>query len=283
MSIPMKKQGGGGRYGVAMVSLKPREVQLDDLDTKDRFVFPLIDPKAVLPKNDKSNRATLARVGKSGLVYYPPTNDRPERVVTVYPGTFEYAINGKADTLYDLRPATGSHRVRFTGFARNDPKSPPKLELSKVFREGDIRKMQFDMNFITSDTDSTPCLPARLPFCEYRFFTDQDEQKRDVMNLSLLSNKAKSASLLGQYAMYEEAGIIGRDPETGEQCVLIVVQGPMENYLGAVEKVLLDRLSGREFIMQFQVKQREDGRSKVVVVSLAPDVVIESLSKKRGK
>jgi len=260
----MRKAGGGGHYGVAQVRLSKSEVTLQDVDTSDRYVFPL--DAAIPPKSDKSNLAMLLRGKKAGEVFYPKTQDRPERRVVVYPGEFEYAISSKGDVLYGLRPAGGSHLCHFVGFGRDDPKQPPSWKLHQSTFDKTRMDKQFDSLWRTSDADEFPGLEVRWGFWRYNMFPDKNDNGQDVMGMSLLNPKAGAAQK-AQYELLRCASIIGRD-DAGQEAVTVDIPGALENYLPAVEAILLKRVGTMDFVLAFERYKNDDGLTKVRITGL---------------
>jgi len=279
MSVPMRKAGGGGHYGVAQVRLTKGEVIIQDGDNQDRYVFPL--DSTPLAKNDKSHLTSLLRAGKAGRVIYPKTTDRAERIVVVYPGQFEYAINTKGDVLYGLRPTNGSHLCRFVGFGRDDPKQPPSWKPHQSTFDKTRMDKQFDALFRTSDADEFPGLEVRWGFWRYNCYPDKNDSGQDVMGLSLLNPKAGAAQK-AQYELLRCAGIIGRD-DVGQEAVLMEVPGALENYLPALETILLREVGKTDFVLAFEQYKNDEGATKVKITGLYKQPGQDSTSKPRRK
>lgn len=267
MPSQMLKGSGGGRYGVATVRLSATEVVMQDPDTAERFTFPLY--KGVAPKFVRADVAKLVKAKEAGLLVFPAREGRDERVTVVYPGFFSYAMDSRARVLYSLSPAEGAHKCTFVGFARKDPTLPPLPELQRnTFDPSAEPRRIFAANFETSPNDSTPGLQVRWGFWPYKFGPTVNERNQPVMGMERLGKKA-GATWKASYEVYRAAGILGRGA-SGDEEVIMDIPGESDNYLPAVEQVLLDRLSGVEFVINFSTRKDDTGRTRVVFEGLYP-------------
>jgi len=274
----MRKAGGGGHYGVAQVRMSKSEVTIQDVDTSDRYVFPL-DVTAP-PKSDKSNLAALLRGKKAGQVVIPKTQDWPERRINVYPGTFEYGVSAKGDRLTQFRPASGTHLCHFVGFKRGDPNTPPTWELKASSFDSFRMDKQFDALFRTSDDDEFPGLDIKWGFWNYTMYPDKNDNGQDVMSMSLLPLNA-GAGYKAQYELYRCAQIIGRD-QYNKEAVIVDIPGALENYLPAIETILLKRIGAVDFALQFETySHKKTGATKVRITGLYKQPGQDKPSKKK--
>jgi hypothetical protein len=275
----MDKRSGGGKYGVATVRLTAREVALEDVDSGDRMTFPVVFDVA---KGDKSHRAELVRGKKGAVVVFPASEGRAERRTMVYPGFFGYSCNARSTVLYGLTPAENTHLYHFSGFVRlkNDPKQVPVWELHPGFKPEDDPRQEFGANFESADEDEFPGLELRWSYLRYPFFCKTNDAGQEVMSTFLLSDKAGDANK-SLYEMLRIGGIIGRDSRTRQEATLVDVPGNLENYLPAVESVLLRNLKGTLLNITSNTKKNEAGRTKVVFSGLSKAVM--AAAPKRGK
>lgn len=246
MPSTMVKRGGGGRYGVANVRLDIKGsvplVNLRDVDTNDQFTFTVTFDAA---KGDKSHRADLVRSKQGAVCTFPATQDRAERRAMVYPGIFHYGTNAKANILYGLTPAANTHLYTFAGFVRpnDDPTKVPTWELKPGFKQGDDSRQMFGANFETADEDEFPGLGLRMKNLRYPFTVGKNDVGQDVMCTFLASDRFGDSNK-SLYELLRIGGIIGRDPDTGKEKTLVDIPGNVENYLPAVEAILLRNLKG---------------------------------------
>lgn len=266
MPAPMTRGGGGGKYGIAAVRLSKNEVLLQDLETEDRFAFPLVE----YPKSNSVAVARLLRKRQAGLVANPTREGKEARTPVVYPGEFAYSMSSKADVLYGISPASDSHLCHYVGWARpgNDPKATPTWEARRSAFDSSKTNQEFAALFITSDGDEFPGLEVRWNYWRYKYVNTTNEDGEPIMGVDLLDSRSGGA-LKAQYELLRLAGIIGKDPATNLNMVLMDIPGSVENWLPAVESILRKRLASMEFVLAFETYEGEDGKSRVRINSLS--------------
>jgi hypothetical protein len=264
----MFKGGGSGQYGIAETRLTKDEFLMKDITSGDRFAFPLVAKPAKITAMPRLS--AMLRSREAALVSNPAREGKVALLPVVYAGTFGYSMNAKGDILYSISPASDTHLCRFLGFARpnNDPEAVPTWEPKRSNFDPSRVDKEFSTLFFTTDNDETPGLDVRWGYWRYKFGPSKNENGEDVMGVELLPKNA-GAALKAQYEMLRLAGIIGRDPVTKVPTTLVDIPGNLENYLPAVERILLDKLGEMEFSLAFETYEAKDGGSRIRINSLS--------------